>query len=191
MLRIYKPIAILTLLLMAVLISGCYTVVGHPSPVEEGIAKEGTAGGQPRRHYFESEYEYDYPYYGGYYGLDPYYGSWYPGSSYYGGYYGGYSRWYNDYNYYPRYYYDNDDHYYIPENRPETRRRGASELRRTPRTEDRREIEMERKEEDKQPERRIPERRGVGKRTQKAPERRRDTSSEKRRSSKQKAEDEE
>ncbi|MFC1712323.1 hypothetical protein ACFL6S_01575 [Candidatus Poribacteria bacterium] len=190
MLRIYKLMAILTLLLMAVLISGCYTVVGHPSPVEEGIAKEGTTEGQPRRHYFESEYEYDYPYYGGYYGLDPYYGSWYPGSYYYGGYYGGYSRWYNGYSYYPRYYYD-DDHYYIPENRPETRRRGASELRRSPGPEDRREIEMERKEEDKQPERRIPERRGVEKRTQKAPERRRDTSSEKRRSSKQEAEDKE
>ncbi len=193
MLRIYRLIVISTLLLIAILISGCYTVIGPPLPAEEGIAKDETAEGQTHRYYVEPEYERPYPYYGGYYNLDPYYGFWYPGSYYYGNRYWGY----NDY-YYPRYYYDDyyydgyyNHDYYVPKNRPEIKRRGASELRRPPRTEDRRGIEMERKEEDKPPERRIPERRRVEKRTQKSPERRRDNSSEKRRSSRQKAEDKE
>ena len=109
---------------MAILISGCYTVIGPPLPAKEGIAKDETAEGQTHRYYVEPEYERSHPYYGGYYGIDPYYGFWYPGSYYYGNRYWGY----NDY-YYPRYYYD--DYYYggyynygysIPEERPETRR---------------------------------------------------------------------
>ena len=186
MIRLYRLIAISALLLMAVLISGCYTVIGHPSPVEEGIVEKETAEEQIYR-YDESEYERPYPYYDSYYGLDSYYGFWYPGSYYY------WDRPWRNYGYYsPRYYYD--DHYYdyyAPEKRPETRRRGPSELRRTPRAEDRREIELERDEEEEQSERRVPERRRVEKRTQKSPEQRRDTTPEKRRSSRQKAEDEE
>lgn len=187
MLRIYRLTAILAFLFMAVLVSGCYTVVGYPSPVEEGIAEEETAE-ERTYEYYESEYGRPYPYYDSYYGLGSYYGLWYPSSYYYRG-----RPWWNYGYYYPRYYYDDYYYrgYYAPEKRPDTKRRGASELRRAPRPQDRIGPRLERDEESRQSERRTPGRRKVEGSTRRAPEKRRDTSSEKKRSSRRKVDDEE
>ena len=191
MIRIYRTIGIATLLLIALLVSGCYTVLEHPSPAEEGMIENKTEKGPIYRSY-EDEDDYSYPYYEDSYYLDPYYGFWYPGSYYYGGYYGGYSRWYGDYYYYPRYYYNDRDYNYLPGTRPEVRKRGSSEtIQRVPKNENKPGSRIENLEEDKESEKRTSSRREVERRTQSAPEKHRDTSSEIKRSSKSKDKDEE
>jgi len=187
LLRTYKLIAILALLIMVVLVSGCYTVVGHPELVEEGVIKEDLSE-ERSPGYYESPYGRPYLYYDSYYGLDSYYGSWYPGSRYYGGYYNDYYYSRDYYGSYGRYY---GDYYLAPEKRPETRRRGASELRRPPRTEDRFGPRLEMDNEDEQSEKRVPNRRRVEKRTQKSSGQRKEAPSQRKRSRERKAPEEE
>lgn len=183
--RVYRLIAMSAFgLIIAVLTPGCYTIVGYAPEVEEGIiAEEEAVPGQVYRDY---EYYYDrpYSYYWDYY--DPYYGLWYPYSYYY---YRGYPRWryYNDY-----YYWYYDDHY-VPSKRPETRRRGTSELRRIPSPGSKRGSRLEGDEEKKQPSREIQSRRRAVDRIQRSVMRkhRDSTSSSEKRSTKRKSQDEE
>ena len=137
MLKIQKLVAVSVLLIMAALISGCYTIVGYPPELEESIIEEEAAKGQIYRNH---EYYYDRPYsyyYRDYY--DPYYGFGYPYS-----YYRDYPWWYDDY-----YYWDYDGHY-VPQKKPDTKKRGTSELRRTPSPERGRGSKLKEDEEKKQ-----------------------------------------
>ena len=194
MIKIFRIMEISTLLLMVLLVSGCYTIIGHPSPAEEGMVEGKTEKEQIYR-YYGDEYKDLSPYYGSYHDLEPYYGFWYPGSYYYGGYYGGYysrySRWYDDYYSYPRYYYDRD-YYYHPEGRPAAKKRGSGEtIERVPRTENKPGPRIENLEESSRSEKRASSRQKTEREIQRTPKKRRDTSSEINRSSKRKAEDDE
>jgi hypothetical protein len=149
--RIREFIVILILLGVVVFTSGCYTIVGYPQAVEEGIAEQ-IAEEEPAseliyRHYGSYRpYSYYWNYYDSYYGLlSP--------RSYYG--------YYDDYWYYPRRYY-NDYYYYwdydgpyAPQKKPETRNRGASGLRRYSRSEVNRGARIEEGEEQRQSNREI------------------------------------
>jgi hypothetical protein len=112
------------LIFASIVLSGCYTLVGYTPEVERGAVEVEPDEGQVYRYrgYYDT---YPYSYYWNYY--DPYYNYWYPRSYYW--------------DYYPRRYYD--DYYYwdyggryVPEKRPETRRRGV-EPQRSPRSEQR------------------------------------------------------
>ena len=116
--KIQEFIVMLTLLGVAMLMSGCYTIVGYPQAMEEGIAEsvieEELVGERIYGHY--GSYR-PYSCYRDYY--DPYYGLLSP-RSYYG--------YYDDYWYYPRryygdYYYQYNDNYYAPQRKPETKSR--------------------------------------------------------------------
>ena len=180
MARAYKLVVALVFLFTVILVSGCYTIVGHPSVVEEGIVDAETEEIVEDRvyEYYGPEYGRTYPYYLDYYDL------WYPRSYYY---WNG-PRWY--YNDYPtRYYYDYDGHY-VPEKKPETKRRGATDTWRSLRSRDRSETAPEQDRETDQPRREIRSRRRTENRSQRAPTQRRDTTTQ-RRSTKRKAPDEE
>jgi len=116
-LKLRGLIAVLVILIISVLISGCYTIVGYPPEAEEGVIEEDIVQGRTYRHY---GYYYDYPYY--YWDdFDLYYPyRWDP--YYYDYWYGPW--WYDDY-----YHWDYD--YYVPEKKPETRKREASDLHRS------------------------------------------------------------
>jgi hypothetical protein len=145
-LRIQRFIAMLVFLIIAVLTSGCYTIVGYPPEVEKGIIEEDAAPGQVYREY---EYYYDrpYPYYWGY---NSYYDVWYP---------------YYHYRDYPWWWDYNDQ--YVPEKKPETKRRGSSELQRAPQPERKRDRRLEEDEEIEQSSREIRSERGTEDRVQK------------------------
>jgi len=137
--KINMQIAILSSLIIAVLLSGCYTIVGYPPEMEAGITEEVETEGQ-RYTYYEGYYERPYTYFWDYY--DPYYGLRYP--SYYDRDY-----YYSDpWRYGNRYRYYND--YYAPlQQKPESRKRESSQLRRTPRPESKRGSVIEKDEEQK------------------------------------------
>ena len=105
--KTYRLIAMLALLIMAALISGCYTIVGSPpmeqayisdEEAEEGLVVVDEDGEEvvERNIYYEDDYSRPYPYYWSYYDL--FYSPWYDYS-------------YRDYRYSPwnRYY---DDRYH-------------------------------------------------------------------------------
>lgn len=176
--RICRFAVILALLTIAALASGCYTIIGHPSPAEEGVVEEEIVEDQV---YYEAEYGRPYPYYLDYYDL------WYPRSHYY------WSRpwWYYD-DYPVRYYdydYDYDDHY-VPEKKPETRRRGATDFWRSLRSGSGDEAGPERDRETDQSNREVLNRRRSENELRRAPVQRRRTTTEKR-STKRKSQDEE
>jgi hypothetical protein len=120
---------VIALLIMALFLSGCYTIVGYP---EEGMVAEERSD---TRYYRYDDYDGGYSsYYYDYY--DPYYNLWYPYSPY------SYYYWYrHPWWYYDDYYYYNDyDDKYIPERKPDAKRRGSSDVRRAPRREGRGDI---------------------------------------------------
>ena len=168
--RAYKLMVALTFLFTVVLLSGCYTIVGHPSAVEEGIVDAETEEIVEDRvyEYYGPEYGRTYPYYSDYYGL------WYPNSYYY---WNG-PRWY--YDHYPtRRYYDYDGRY-VPEKKPEIRRRGATDTWRSLRSGDRSKTVPEQDREREQTNREIRNRRRTENIPRKAPTQRRDTTSQRR-----------
>jgi hypothetical protein len=115
-LRIFT--AVLTLLVIVAFVSGCYTIVGYPPEMEGSIAE-----GEPAESRYYDYYDYynDSPYsYYRDYSYPYYYGFWSP-------YYRDYSWWYYD-DYYYRY--RDYDHRYVPEEKPEIRRRGTTEPKR-------------------------------------------------------------
>lgn len=178
--KVYKLILMLALLIVVALTSGCYTMVGYPLGVEEGIIEEGTTQGRIYRDY---DYYYDrpYSYYGNYY--DPYYGLYSPYSSYWN--YSG--RYYDD-----RYYWDYDDHY-VPQKKPETKHRGAFGPRRAPGPEPKHGSRLEEDEGKNAPRREIGGRQKAESRTQRPIRRKRSdsTSGSQKRSTKEKSQDEE
>jgi hypothetical protein len=132
--RLLKVIPVL--IFVSIVLSGCYTIVGYTPEVERGAVEVEPDEGQVYRYrgYYDT---YPYSYYWDYY--DPYYNYWYPRSYYW--------------DYYPRRYYD--DYYYwdyggryVPEKRPETRRRGV-EPQRSPRPERRGESSLKEDEDTK------------------------------------------
>lgn len=194
MLRIYRLTVISAFVLIIVaFIPGCYTIVGYPPPVEESIVDLGSPSARnleeeaARGHvYRDYEYYYDrpYSYYRDYY--DPYYSFSYPYHQYY---------WDSPWWYYDDYYHWDYDDYYVPEKKPEIRKRGASGLRPVPGPErgSRSRLELEEDEEKKQPVREIRNRQRTKNRTQRSVERkhRDDTSSSKKRSAERESQDEE
>ena len=140
--RIHMLLAMSALLAVSALTSGCYTLVGYPPG--ESLVEEESGTSRAYRDY-EYRYDYTYPdYYG--YNYDPYYSLWHPYYDYYR-----YSPYYDYYRYYPGRYYDDD--YYVPEKKPETRRRGTREFRSTVRPERKSEGRPRADDEDKQPSR--------------------------------------
>jgi hypothetical protein len=113
-----RLILIIILLFIGIFfLSGCYTIVGYPADVREGITE---------KHDGES-YKYDYEYYESPYYLD--YGYYYLPYPYY---YDRYSYWYRPWYYDGGYYWDDDYHYnYTPEKKPEIRKRSVMESPRT------------------------------------------------------------
>jgi len=114
-----KILIVLAVVLLS--LSGCYTKVGYVPGLEESLSEEDI---EARDTYGTYDYYYEYPYFGFF---DDY--QWYP-YSYYGyfydpwGYSYRYNPWWNSW--------DDGDYYYIPEKKPETKRRDASETVRTP-----------------------------------------------------------
>ena len=135
---IHRMMAILSLLIVVAFASGCYTIVGYAPEAEKAIVEEEAAGSQIYRDYDYLYYNRPYSYYQDYY--DPYYGLWYPHSYY--------DYWYRPWwRYYDDYYYRDYDEYYVPQNKPETKRRGALERSRSYRPESKRESMVEEDEE--------------------------------------------
>ena len=156
-------------------------MVGRPSVVDGSVVDAETEEIVEDRvyEYYGSEYDRNYPYY------SDYYDRWYP-SSYY---YWNSPRWYY-YDHYPsRYYYDYDDHY-VPEKKPETRRRGATDTWRSLRSRERSGTAPEQDREREQPNREIRNRRRTEDRPRRAPTQRRSTTTQ-RSSTKRKVQDEE
>jgi len=124
-------IFMMALLLISVMLSGCYTIIGYPPSANELTVKKDTGHKGIYREYYYNDSPYyfgdldDYSYY--LYGWSPFYyfnDYWYHP-------YGGYDDWYyRDYNY--DYYNDNDHSYYVPEKKPDVRKRDATEIRRSP-----------------------------------------------------------
>ena len=184
MARAYKLIVALVFLFTVVLVSGCYTMVGRPSVVDGTVVGAETEEIVEDRvyEYYGSEYGRTYPYYQDYYGL------WYPQSYYY---WNG-PRWYYD-RYPTRYYYDHDYDYdgqYVPEKKPETRRRGATDTWRSLRSRERSETAPEQDREREQPNREIRNRWRTEDRPRRAPTQRKSTTTQ-RSSTKRKSKDEE
>ncbi len=113
------PVLIFTILLL----QGCYTIVGYPPEVERGAVEVEPDEGQVYRYRGYYDTYSPYSHYWDYY--DPYYNYWYPGYYY---------RDYYPWRYYDNYYYWDYGGRYVPEKRPETRRRGV-EPQRSPRPE--------------------------------------------------------
>lgn len=118
------------LLIMTLILSGCYTLIGYPPD-----AKDAYADKDARKDNTYKEHEYFY--YGSPYGLDYlddydlYY--FYPSYPYYGRYFYNpwwYDGWHNDWNYW-----HNDNDYYVPNKKPEDKKRDASDFGRSPRDE--------------------------------------------------------
>ena len=122
--KINKALFILILLIMAVMLSGCYTLVGPPPDAKEILPKKYSQREDIERdhdYYYDSSYDL-----GSWEEYDLYYSdSWYP--YYYGRY------WYQPWGYDGRDYWYNDG-YYVPEKKPETKNRGASDFGRSSRT---------------------------------------------------------
>lgn len=178
--KIYRLAVILAFLIVAIFMSGCYTIVGHPGAIEEGIISEEVV---EHKLYYESQYDRPQPYYWGVYAPDPYYSYWYPNSYYY-------------WNSPQRYYYNNSPWYYdalsVPEKKPEVKKRGATELWRSLRYDDQIKSNMKRYEEEDQPLRQLPRRQKSEAKVQRTPVRRRDSSSSsKKRAPKRKDQEEE
>ena len=101
------------LLIISVMLSGCYTLVGYMPNAEEVSPKRDTSRDYD---YYDNPYDWDYwDDYGAYYLYD-----WSPSNYWYN------PWWYDDG------YYMNDDSYYVPNKKPENKKRDASEFRRSP-----------------------------------------------------------
>ena len=161
--RTCRLIAMLAFLLTVVLLSGCYTMLGSPSVVDQGITREEIIQDQ--------DYEYhglEYGYPGSYY--QSYYDFWYPGSYYY---WNSPRRYYNDY---PGRRYDDG---VVPARRPENRRRGSSDPQRYRRSGHRGEANPEQDEDQRQSERESTRKQRTESRSRKPSAERRDTGTEK------------
>jgi len=117
-------IYILALLLISLTLSGCYTVIGYPPNANDLTVKKDTG----HRGIYREYYNYDSPYY--YYDdLDNYsydLYDWYP---FY--YFDSNHKYHHDWSY-DNLYYGDDNSNYVPEKKPEVRKRDATELRRSP-----------------------------------------------------------
>jgi len=125
--KIYRLIAMLVLLIMAALISGCYTIVGTPPMEQELLSGDEVDEDEDeevvieRNIYYGDYHGRPYPYYWSYYDL--YHSPWYN--------YSYRDYWYSPWNrYYGGRYYRDYDYKYIPQKKSETERRGASGPRR-------------------------------------------------------------
>jgi hypothetical protein len=130
-------IVVPVLIFASIVLSGCYTLVGYPPEVERGAVEVEPDEGQVYRYRGYYDTYSPYSYYWDYY--DPYYDYWYPGYYY---------RDYYPWRYYGNYYYWDYGGRYVPEKRPEARRRGV-EPQRSPRPERRGESSLEEDEAEK------------------------------------------
>ncbi|MGB9595324.1 MAG: hypothetical protein ACPL7B_03500 [Candidatus Poribacteria bacterium] len=101
-------IFLVSIIAIALLLSGCYTLIGYPPDARESIEKK---YGEKTHRYDYEYYESPYVYYEEYYFYDafPYY------------------YWYRPWWY--RWYYWDDDYYYTPERKPESQKRGTDNIR--------------------------------------------------------------
>jgi len=118
MLKSQGFLLILALLLISLMLSGCYTIIGYPPD-----AKDTTVTGH--KDIYREYYDYDSPFYfGGFYDYPHYLYGWSP-------YYYDNNYWYHPEWSSNNWYYRDDDSSYVPEKRPEVRKRDATELRRS------------------------------------------------------------
>jgi hypothetical protein len=106
------------LLIISVMLSGCYTLVGYMPNAEEVSPQRDTTREYIHRDYDYYDNPYDWDYGDGYSTYYPY--EWSPSYNLY------HPWWYDDG------YYRNDDSYYVPNKKPENKKREASEFRRSP-----------------------------------------------------------
>jgi len=114
MFRLNKRLIIISvaIFLMALLLSGCYTLIGYPPDAKESMEKKHGERSYRDYEYYESPYIYDGEYY--FYDFFPYYGT----------YYYWYRPWWDHW-----YYWDDGYYYYTPEKKPESHKRGTDNLR--------------------------------------------------------------
>ena len=109
-------IVFIVFLLVVLLLSGCYTLIGYPPDTKESMGGRHSERAYRDYDYYESPYYLDYGYY---YLPYPYF-------------YDRYSYWYRPWLYDDGYYWDDDYHYsYTPEKKPEVKSRSVIGPRRT------------------------------------------------------------